>query len=89
MATKSMRFITFLKKAVLLGQAARRTSSSKENQQMHRVSTTKNGSSKGKRGGGPGTGLEPFSRAGNCREEGIQEGPCQGWDTLEWPLFAG
>lgn len=85
MATKSMRFITFLKKTVLLGHTSRRTSSSKENQQMHSVSTTKKGSSKGMRAGGPGTGLEPFSRLGSCKKEGLQGGPRQAWDTRGRP----
>lgn len=51
MAKKSMTFINSLKKDILLGEEAKRISSSKENQQMHMVSTMKKGSWNGEKWG--------------------------------------
>lgn len=53
MATISIMFMMFLEKVALEGQAKNRTSSSKENQMMHSVSTTKNGSENGEEKYGP------------------------------------
>lgn len=52
MALKSMMFMMSLKKDILLGEQLKRMMSSKENQHMHMVSTTKKGSWKTLGGGG-------------------------------------